>query len=102
VTEGKWKDGGLGERIVRQLCRELLLLESSDWQFLITTEAAADYAIKRFNTHLEQFRDVSAAWDQFAATGALDSKAEKRLTEIEARDDIFPDIDPALWTKKQV
>jgi len=95
-----WQDGGLGERIAKQLCRELLLLESSDWQFLITTEAAADYATKRFNTHLDQFRSVSAAWDQFAAGGALKPETEARLEEIEERDNIFADIDPALWVKR--
>jgi 1,4-alpha-glucan branching enzyme len=95
-----WQDGGLGERIAKQLCRELLLLESSDWQFLITTEAAADYATKRFNTHLDQFRSVSAAWDQFAAGGALKPETEARLKEIEERDNIFADIDPALWVKR--
>jgi len=101
VATGRlWKDGGLGERIAKQLCRELLLLESSDWQFLITTEAAADYAIKRFNTHLDQFRAVSAAWDQFAAGGALEPETDARLKEIEERDNIFADIDPALWTKR--
>jgi 1,4-alpha-glucan branching enzyme len=100
ATEGKWKDGDLGERIAKQLCRELLLLESSDWQFLITTEAAADYAIKRFNTHLEQFDAVSAAWDEFAAGGALDPATEASLKEIEERDNIFADIDPSLWAKR--
>jgi 1,4-alpha-glucan branching enzyme len=95
-----WQDGGLGERIAKQLCRELLLLESSDWQFLITTEAAADYATKRFNTHLDQFRSVSAAWDQFAAGGALKPETEARLKEIEERDNIFADINPALWMKR--
>ena len=68
---------------------------------MITTEAAADYAIKRFNTHLKQFHDVSAAWDQFTATGALESEIEEQLKEIEERDRIFADIDPALWAKKQ-
>jgi 1,4-alpha-glucan branching enzyme len=101
ASGGRWKDNGLGERIAKQLCRELLLLESSDWPFLITTEAAADYAIKRFNTHLKQFHDVSAAWDQFTATGALESEIEEQLKEIEERDRIFADIDPALWAKRQ-
>jgi len=100
VTEGRWQDGGLGERIVKQLCRELLLLESSDWQFLITTEAAADYATRRFNTHLDQFREVAAAWDQFSTNGTLDPGTEANLAKIEERDNIFAAIDPALWRKR--
>ncbi len=42
----------------QQLCRELLLLESSDWQFLITTGAARDYAEIRFLTHNDQFNEL--------------------------------------------
>ena len=100
ATEGKWKDGGLGERIAKQLCRELLLLESSDWQFLITTEAARDYAEQRFQTHLDQFNDVAKAWDEFAATGSLKAATEDRLWQIEERDNIFADVDPGLWKKR--
>lgn len=100
ATEGKWKDGGLGERIAKQMCRELLLLESSDWQFLITTEAARDYAEQRFQTHLDQFNDTAKAWDEFVATGNLSAATEERLWQIEERDNIFADVDPGLWTKR--
>ena len=100
VTEEKWRDGALGERIMKQLCRELLLLESSDWQFLITTEAARDYAEQRFLTHMDQFRDVGRAWDEFAAKGSLIPETEQRLEEIEQRDNLFADIDPGLWASR--
>lgn len=101
VTEGKWRDGSLGERLAKQMCRELLLLESSDWQFLITTEAARDYAEQRFLTHMDQFRDLGRAWDEWKATGSLKPEIEKRLAGIEERDNLFADIDPALWTRRK-
>ena len=97
ANEGRWRDGGTGERIAKQLCRELLLLESSDWQFLITTEAARDYAEGRFLTHVEQFREVERAWAEVTSTGQLSEKTEQQLAAIEARDDIFADLDPGLW-----
>lgn len=97
ATEGKWKDGGLGERIMKQLCRELLLLESSDWQFLITTGAARDYAEKRFNVHNEQFLEVKAIWQSFEKNGALNETEDRRLSELEIRDSVFPDINPSFW-----
>jgi 1,4-alpha-glucan branching enzyme len=96
-TSEKWKDGALGERIIKQLCRELLLLESSDWQFLITTGAARDYAELRFVTHNDQFNEIKAIWQSFEATGSIDEIEENRLTAIELRDSIFFDIDPAFW-----
>ena len=38
-TAGTWRESELGGRIVRQLCRELLLIESSDWQSLRNVNA---------------------------------------------------------------
>jgi 1,4-alpha-glucan branching enzyme len=100
ATEGRWRDGGTGERIMKQLCRELLLLESSDWQFLITTAAARDYAEMRFQTHVNQFKTVDNAWEEFASTGGLRTETEKRLKDIEERDNVFRDVDPELWKKR--
>ena len=94
----EWRDGSLGERIVKQLCRELLLLESSDWQFLITTGAARDYAELRFNTHHDQFNDLRSLWLALQRDGSLNDEQLNRLAAIEERDNIFADIDPGLWS----
>jgi 1,4-alpha-glucan branching enzyme len=100
-TSGKWKEAGpnqpLAERIVKQLCRELLLLESSDWQFLITTGAARDYAELRFETHNDQFNEIKATWQRFCSEGCITQQQESRLAAIELRDSIFADIDPSFW-----
>jgi 1,4-alpha-glucan branching enzyme len=96
-TAGHWLHSALGTRIVKQLCRELLLLESSDWQFLITTGAARDYAEARFLTHNDQFNDLKSIWQTFESTSQLTPGQDTRLAEIELRDNIFPDIDPTLW-----
>ena len=98
-TEGRWQQSELGTRIVKQLCRELLLIESSDWQFLITTGAAKDYGEMRFLTHNDQFAELRAMWQAFDSTGTLSETLLKRLAEIELRDNVFPEIDPALWAK---
>jgi 1,4-alpha-glucan branching enzyme len=44
---------------LNQAGRELLLLESSDWPFLITTWQARDYATNRFQDHLERFHRLA-------------------------------------------
>lgn len=49
-------DVTLVERGLRQAMRELLLLQSSDWQFLIATGAAFDYAERRFATHYVELK----------------------------------------------
>jgi 1,4-alpha-glucan branching enzyme len=96
-TAGRWRESELATRIVQQLCRELLLLESSDWQFLITTGAARDYAELRFHTHNDQFLEIQSIWQAYEATGSLDDHRHARLSAIHLRDGIFPDIDPACW-----
>jgi 1,4-alpha-glucan branching enzyme len=92
-----WRGNETATRLVKQICRELLLLESSDWQFLITTKAARDYAEKRFNTHLEQFRALLDTWRRFEATHQISLEKLQELEAIELRDSVFPEIDPELW-----
>jgi 1,4-alpha-glucan branching enzyme len=96
-TAGRWREGGIAERIVKQLCRELLLLESSDWQFLITTGAARDYAEQRFDTHKDQFNELRSIWQAFEASGTISPEQDSHLAAIEQRDSIFADIDPGFW-----
>jgi 1,4-alpha-glucan branching enzyme len=96
-TAGAWREDPTAERLAKQLCRELLLLESSDWQFLITTGAARDYAELRFQTHNDQFHELKSAWLAFEANGSLSPEQDERLATIEIRDSIFADIDPGFW-----
>ena len=97
ATEGKWRESELGTSILQQMCRELLLLESSDWQFLITTGAARDYAELRFLTHHEQFLEVKSIWQAYAEAGSLTEHQSARLDAIHLRDGVFPDLDPGFW-----
>jgi len=99
ATDGGWQDGGTGERIVKQLCRELLLLESSDWQFLITTGPARDYSEARFMGHVDQFKMIEKMWFDFKSHGSLAPDSEAALNKIEQRDSIFAEIDPSFWAK---
>jgi 1,4-alpha-glucan branching enzyme len=100
ASDERWRDGCWGERIAKQLARELLLLESSDWQFLITTAAARDYAEKRFSGHLDQFIEIEMLWAEFTANGALSQSGQELLAEIEERDSLFAEIDPGLWARR--
>jgi len=99
ATAGHWRSSPLANRILKQLCRELLLLESSDWQSLITTAAARDYAERRFITHHEQFQELTFLYRISETHDTLTPDEEERLSAIERRDSIFPDIDPHLWVE---
>jgi len=84
-------------RLLRQTARELLLLESSDWQFLISTWSARDYAELRLQEHRDVFTRLAALARQYAASGVLDAADLAFLETEERRDDLFPTIDPAWW-----
>lgn len=99
ANSGLWKGNQVATRLAQQICRELLLLESSDWQFLITTKHARDYAEKRFNTHLDQLRALLDIWRRFEATKEIPADKLPELEKIEQRDFVFPDIKPELWAK---
>lgn len=95
-----WKESAPGGRILKQMCRELLLLESSDWQFLITTEAARDYSEGRFRGHWKAFKEIEEMWRSHAAGSCLSEQQERKLEEIESQDNVFADVDPELWAKR--
>ncbi len=77
--------------ILNQAARELLLLQSSDWPFLVTTGQAREYAAERFRTHVERFDTLLDGVDKgegFLAT--VDLMWEK--------DKIFPDLESEWFT----
>ncbi len=75
-------------RAARQAARELLLAQSSDWPFLVTTGQAADYAVERFRSHTLRFRRSL----ELARTGT--SADEVELRSLERADNPFPDASP--------
>lgn len=78
------------QRALNQMARELLLAQSSDWAFIMKTGTAVPYAESRVKSHLGRFftllRQVQA--------NAVDVTA---LAEIEAQDNLFPDIDFRIY-----
>src|SRR5262245_33120756 len=73
------------DRVLKQLARELLLTQSSDWAFLMKTGTAREYATQRTLDHLARFNRLH---DQFLAHN-LD---EEFLRDCEWRDNIFPNV----------
>jgi 1,4-alpha-glucan branching enzyme len=80
--------------ILAQAARELLLAQSSDWQFIISTGAAADYGERRFREHCSDTEELVAALVD-GSPAALE-RGHHRAAELAERDAIFPDILPAI------
>jgi 1,4-alpha-glucan branching enzyme len=81
-------------RTLDQAARELLLLQSSDWPFLVTTGQAKEYATKRFREHSDRFEELAV----MVETGEIDVA---RLEELEYRDNPFHQIDYRDFAARQ-
>src|SRR3989449_364807 len=79
-------------RTASQLARELLLLQASDWQFLITTWAARDYAEARVAEHYATFTRLAQLLRRLLAGGTMQPADEEFLAAREAQNFLFPDI----------
>jgi 1,4-alpha-glucan branching enzyme len=86
-------NGALSTRAFNQAARELFLLESSDWPFLVTTGQAKQYAIERFNEHHERFKSLVGMIN----SGQIE---ESKLAEIEDIDNCFPEVSKSMFAPK--
>jgi 1,4-alpha-glucan branching enzyme len=75
--------------ILAQAAREMLLAMASDWQFIISTGAVPDYAVKRFTEHCADAEFLISA----LAPGANHlAAAQNRAAQLWQRDHVFPEI----------
>ncbi len=77
---------GILKRALNQALRELLLAQSSDWAFILATGTHVSYAQKRTKEHLLRFTRL---YEDIKAN----SVDESWLSDIEYKDNIFPEID---------
>jgi 1,4-alpha-glucan branching enzyme len=76
--------GGIKERLLNQMVRELLLAQSSDWAFMMKTGSFTEYAKKRTVAHLERFYLLKSYLEQ----GYVNNEV---IEDIERKDNIFPE-----------
>ncbi len=82
--------GSLPERALNQAARELLLAQSSDWPFILTTGTTVGYAERRLREHMEACFKLYHDYEH----NCLD---EDLLARLEAEDNIFPRLDFRLY-----
>ncbi len=78
------RSGSSAPRPLIQALREYLLLQSSDWPFMIGRGEAEGYAWERFQSHCRRFDHCMELWESKREDGELD-----RLEEV---DNLFSDI----------
>ncbi len=85
--------GGLLRRALNQAARELMLAQSSDWAFIMSTGTMVEYAVNRTKTHLSNFLRLH---DEIEGN-RID---EGWLKYLEYNNNIFPDMD-YTWYRSQ-
>ena len=83
---GKKKPAAAVRAALQQAARELLLAQSSDWAFLMTTGGSAPYAEKRTRSHLHNFTRLY----EMVRSGNVD---RKYVEGLRAMNPVFPDLD---------
>jgi len=83
--------------ILKQAARELLLIQASDWQFLISTISAKEYAETRLTLHHEQLNKLLDLADKFSAFGSLENEEWEYINEVNKKDCLFSTIDLNWW-----
>ena len=82
---------GLLRRALNQLARELVLMQSSDWAFLMTTGTAKEYSTKRTKDHIKRFNEL---YEQIIHN-RID---EGYVFNLEMRDSIFQQMDYRVYS----
>lgn len=80
----------LRARALNQMARELLLAQSSDWAFLMTTGTAAEYSVERTKEHISNFNALFEMMNGGLVDGTL-------LQRMETKNSIFPSIDFRIY-----
>jgi 1,4-alpha-glucan branching enzyme len=82
---------GVLRRALNQAARELMLMQSSDWAFLMTVGTAKEYSTKRTKDHITRF---NAIYDMIVGN-RID---EGYIWDLEQKDNIFPEIDYGVYS----
>jgi len=98
LKEVDYEKDEFAKRILVQMARELLLLEASDWQFLISTFAARDYAESRLSIHTDVFKKLDGILGKYLENGSCAQEDHAFLEKAEERDLAFKELDLSWWS----
>jgi 1,4-alpha-glucan branching enzyme len=87
VRNNRQADGPVGEAL-DQAVRELLLLQSSDWPFILKTGTATRYAEARIRAHVHRLRHLG----HLIETGRVEGADGTWLGELRARDNFLSEL----------
>ena len=97
LHELPWRQKDDVKDLMTKAARQLLLLQASDWPFVIHSGGAVDYGTFRFSGHATRFNRLIDLAGHAAGGGDMSRLEKAQVEEADAHDDIFPDIDLTWW-----
>ena len=94
-----WRQDARVREMLERAARELLLLQASDWPFVIHSGGAVDYGMQRFGGHATRFERMASIAEALARGGGRELAAIERVRveEADLHDDVFRTIDLNWW-----
>ncbi len=94
-----WKTDEAVRALMEKAARQLLLLQASDWPFVIHTGGAVDYGIQRIAGHSTRFNRLIDIIESVAAGKEMSELERVEVADADAHDDIFREIDLNWWMR---
>jgi 1,4-alpha-glucan branching enzyme len=99
LYELPWRKSAKVREALERAARQLLLLQASDWPFVVHTQGAMDYGIQRFAEHSTNF-DRALEMAGCLARGQKLSELQKvERVSMDQHDSVFSDIDLNWWIR---
>lgn len=92
-----WRQDGGTRELLEEAARQLLLLQASDWAFVIHTRGAVDYGLRRVLDHASRFDDLCNGVEDRMAGRPDDPVVLDTLDRCRIADPVFPDLDLEWW-----
>jgi 1,4-alpha-glucan branching enzyme len=95
-----WSTDANVRELLTEAGRQLLLLQASDWPFVVSTRGAVDYGMRRIFEHAGLFDELCNGVEDLVRDPAAprDPVVDGALAHSRLVDPVFPDLDLRWWT----
>ena len=99
VDEGG-EGGPEAQQLLGEAARELLLVQASDWQFVVSSGGAVDYGFRRFSVHLDRLEALLTLLQDHLDGAPPDPVLALRRSEAKAASPCFSTVDVQAWRER--
>ncbi|HEY1683658.1 MAG TPA: 1,4-alpha-glucan branching protein domain-containing protein [Tepidisphaeraceae bacterium] len=99
VTKMPWRNKPQLAEVLIAAARQLLLMQASDWPFVIHSGGAVDYGIERFAGHATAFDQAMTIAKRLMSGDEMSEVQRVEMETMRLHDDIFEKIDLNWWER---